>query len=75
MAVAGGSSYDATGISSGSVAKRRAGRLLRFRFAPSVYAAQVDDFSWWNIYVDAPLVDVIITINDQTLRQQEEGMS
>ena len=59
----------------GSVAKRRAGGLLRFRFAPSVYAAQVDDFSWWNIHVDAPLVDVIITINDQTLRQQEEGMS
>ncbi len=74
MAVAGGSSYDAA-VSSGSVAKRRAGRLLRFRFALSVYAAQVDDFSWWNIHVDAPLVDVIITINDQTLRQQEEGMS
>jgi len=73
MAVAGGSSYDSAAVSSGSIEQMRAGKLLLFRFAPSVYAAQVDDFYWWDNHVGAPIVDVMITINRQMLRQQEEG--
>ena len=73
MAVAGGSSYDSAAVSRGSIEQIHAGKLLQFRFAPSVYAAQVDDFHWWDNHGGAPIVDGMITINAQMLRQQEEG--
>ena len=73
MAVGGESSYDSAAVSGGSIEQMRVGKLLQFRFAPSVYAAQVDDFYWWDNHVGAPIVDVMITINGQMLRQQEEG--
>ena len=73
MAVAQGAMYDSAAVSSGSIEQIRTGTRLQFRFAPSVYAAQVDDFYWWDNHVGAPIVDVMITINGQMLRQQEEG--
>ena len=37
----------------------------RFRFAPTVYAAQLDDFYWWSNHRSTPVVDALRTINQE----------
>ena len=41
----------------------RAQGTLRYRFAPHVYAAQIDDFYWWQDRVSVPIVDAMMQIN------------
>jgi hypothetical protein len=41
----------------------RAHSALRYPFAPHVYAAQIDDFYWWQDRVSVPIVDAMIQIN------------
>lgn len=48
----------------------RARDALRFRFAPHVYAAQLDDFYWWQDRVSVPIVDAMTQINGPTDDQQ-----
>ena len=48
----------------------RAQDALRYRFAPNVYAAQIDDFYWWQDRVRVPLVDAMIAINGAMDDQQ-----
>ena len=37
----------------------------RFRFAPTVYAAQLDDFYWWSNHRATPVVEALTTINEE----------
>ncbi|GEM_PF-830082 len=46
---------------------------LRFRFAPSVYASQLDDYYWWRDHASTPIIDAMTEINAQLLAQQGEG--
>ncbi|HZS62087.1 MAG TPA: hypothetical protein VFA43_22650 [Gemmatimonadaceae bacterium] len=48
----------------------RAQGTLRYRYAPHVYAAQIDDFYWWQDRVSVPLVDAMVQING-TLDDQQ----
>jgi len=48
----------------------RARRALRYPFAPHVYAAQIDDFYWWQDRVSVPIVDAMIAINGALGDQQ-----
>jgi hypothetical protein len=48
----------------------RAHDALRYRFAPHVYAAQLDDFYWWQDRVSVPIVDAMTQINGITDDQQ-----
>jgi hypothetical protein len=73
QAVAAGNAADSAAVSSGAVAALRAGRALHFRFAPPVYSAQVDDFYWWKNHAPVPVVDAMITINREMLKQQQAG--
>lgn len=65
LAALAGDSLDSSAVSSSAIARLTDGRQLRFSYAPSVYAAQVDDFYWWEDHRDVPIVDVLITINRQ----------
>jgi len=48
----------------------RAQGTLRYRFAPHVYAAQIDDFYWWQDRVSVPIVDAMAQINGALGDQQ-----
>jgi len=41
----------------------RNGHLLHFAFSPNVYAAQMDDFYWWQNHATTPIVDAMRQIN------------
>jgi hypothetical protein len=69
-AAASGAEGDSAAVSSGAIAALRAGRQLHFRFAPPVYSAQVDDFYWWKNHAPVPVVDAMIHINREMLKQQ-----
>jgi len=62
-AAAAGDTADSSAVSLAAIGRLRDGRRLRFSYAPSVYAAQIDDFYWWVDHRDAAIVDVMITIN------------
>ncbi len=65
LAATAGDSVDSGAVVSSAIARLRNGKQLRFSYAPSVYAAQIDDFYWWVNHRDMPIVDVMITINRQ----------
>jgi hypothetical protein len=69
-AEAAGRAGDSAAVSSGAIAAMRAARQLHFRFAPPVYSAQVDDFYWWKNHAPVPIVDAMIHINREMLKQQ-----
>lgn len=46
-----------------TVEKLRRSHALRFPFAPTVYAAQLDDYYWWTDRRSTPVLDAITTIN------------
>lgn len=71
LAEAAGSPPDSAAVSSGTIQTLRRGKRLHYSYAPSVYAAQLDDFYWWANHVDTPIVDVMITIN----REMKSGTS
>jgi hypothetical protein len=54
---------DSSAVSSAAVAKLLAAGDLRFSYAPSVYAAQLDDYYWWANHGTVPIVDAMIGIN------------
>lgn len=41
----------------------------RFRFAPSVYEVQLDDYYWYADHLATPIVEALITINKEMLAQ------
>jgi hypothetical protein len=45
----------------------RGEKQLHFPYAPSVYAAQMDDYYWWTDHRGTPIVDVMISVNRQML--------
>jgi hypothetical protein len=57
----GGSSGDSS--ASATIARLRRAGQLEYSYAPSVYAAQIDDFYWWEDHRAWPIVDVMDTIN------------
>ncbi|HEU4564328.1 MAG TPA: hypothetical protein VFS05_06760 [Gemmatimonadaceae bacterium] len=68
---AAGTERDSLAVSSGTVARLLRARALRYRFATPVYSSQLDDYYWWDNHVPTPLVDAMIRINDDMLKQQE----
>lgn len=54
---------DSTAVSSGAIERLRGAKQLRFSYAPSVYAVQIDDYYWWTDHRTTPIVDVMITLN------------
>jgi hypothetical protein len=65
LAALAGDSLDSSAVSSSAITRLRDGKQLRFSYAPSVYAAQIDDFYWWVDHRQMPIVDVLVTINRQ----------
>lgn len=65
VAVLAGDSLDSSAVSSSAITRLKDGKQLRFSYAPSVYAAQIDDFYWWVDHRQMPIVDVVVTINRQ----------
>jgi hypothetical protein len=61
---------DSMAISSAGVDSLSAHAALRYRFAPHVYAAQIDDFYWWQDRVSVPILDAMIAINGALQDQQ-----
>jgi hypothetical protein len=61
---------DSMAISSAAADSLRAHAALRYRYAPHVYAAQIDDFYWWQDRVSVPIVDAMIAINGALDDQQ-----
>jgi hypothetical protein len=57
-------------MSSAGVDSLRAHAALRYRYAPPVYAAQIDDFYWWQDRVSVPILDAMIAINGALQDQQ-----
>jgi hypothetical protein len=49
----------------------KASHRVRFPFAPSVYASQLDDFYWWENHAATPIVDALVLINAQLAGQPE----
>lgn len=68
-----GRSADSSAISTGAIERLRKTNSLWFRFAPTVYMAQVSDYYWWQNHVDTPLVDVVIFWNREWLKLQEQS--
>jgi hypothetical protein len=50
----------AGGVSADSLRGRHA---LDFAFSPTVYAAQIDDFYWWEDHTSTPIVEAMRQIN------------
>ena len=73
VAAAEGRAQDSAAVSSRAIAKMRADRTLHFRFAVPVYAAQIDDFYWWENHASVPIVDAMIFFNGEMLKQQTTG--
>jgi hypothetical protein len=69
-AVAAGRANDSAAVSAAAIAAWRRERGLNFRFAPSVYSAQMDDFYWWSNHNTTPIVDVLVRTNVDMLKQQ-----
>lgn len=65
LAVLAGDSLDSSAVSSSAITRLKDEQQLRFSYAPSVYAAQIDDFYWWEDHRQIPIVDVMVTINRQ----------
>ena len=65
LAALAGDSLDSSAVSSNAIGRLRDEKQLRFSYAPSVYAAQIDDFYWWVDHRQIPIVDVLVTINRQ----------
>ena len=65
-----GRAADSAAVSAVAIAARRSEHGLNFRFAPSVYSAQLDDFYWWSNHTTTPIVDVLIRTNGDMLKQQ-----
>ncbi len=40
---------------------------LRFRFTPSVYSSQLDDYYWYSDHVAVPIADALAAINKEML--------
>ncbi|HET7563358.1 MAG TPA: hypothetical protein VFJ96_00080 [Gemmatimonadaceae bacterium] len=72
-AVRAGDAQDSSAVSSNAAWTLHANASLQFRFAPSVYEAQLDDFYWWTNHRDLPILDVMIGINRAMLQQQSDG--
>jgi hypothetical protein len=68
LAAARGAADDSSAISSAAVDSLRSAAALHFRFAPAVYAAQLNDFYWWTDHRDIPIVDAMIAINTTMLQ-------
>jgi hypothetical protein len=73
VATAEGRSRDSIAVSSNAIARMREERTLHFRFAVPVYAAQLDDFYWWQNHAEVPIVDAMIYFNGEMLKQQTDG--
>lgn len=56
-------SDDSSAHASATIAQLRRAGQLEYSYAPSVYAAQIDDFYWWEDHRAWPIVDVMDTIN------------
>lgn len=41
----------------------------RFRFAPAVYAAQLDDYYWWTDHAATTLIDALAAINKEMMQR------
>lgn len=54
---------DSAAVSSGAIERLRSAKQLRFSYAASVYAVQIDDYYWWTDHRTTPIVDVMITLN------------
>jgi hypothetical protein len=61
---------DSMATASAATDSLRAHAMLRYRYAPHVYAAQIDDFYWWQDRVSVPIVDAMIAINGALDDQQ-----
>jgi hypothetical protein len=59
--------------SSVTVETLRASHALRFPFGPAVYAAQLDDYYWWENHAGVPILDAMTEINARMMAQQEQG--
>jgi hypothetical protein len=69
---AAGAEGDSLAVSTAAVERMRRARTLRYRFATSVYSAQLDDYYWWDNHVTTPIADVMVRVNGEMLRQQRE---
>jgi hypothetical protein len=56
-------SGDSSARASATIAQLRRVGQLEYSYAASVYAAQIDDFYWWEDHRAWPIVDVMDTIN------------
>jgi hypothetical protein len=73
LAVEHGRASDSSAVSSGAVEALHSAARLHYRFAPSVYAVQLDDFYWWTDRRAIPILDALIAINRAMLQQQPDG--
>jgi len=73
VAMRDGTTADSSAVSSRAIETLRSHAALHYRFAPSVYAAQLDDYYWWTDRRVVPILDVMITINKAMLQQQFDG--
>jgi hypothetical protein len=69
----GGRAGESTAASSVAVSALRASHTLRFPFGPAVYAAQMDDYYWWENHAEVPILDAMTEINARMMAQQEQG--
>lgn len=72
-AVRAGDTQDSSAVSSTAAWTLHANASLQFRFAPSVYEVQLDDYYWWTNHRDIPILDAMIAINRAMLQQQFDG--
>ena len=61
---------DSGAAASDAITALRRAHALRFPYAPSVYAAQLDDYYWWANHSDTPIVDVMVSIDHQMRGRQ-----
>jgi hypothetical protein len=54
---------DSSARASATIARLKRAGQLEYSYAPSVYAAQIDDFYWWEDHRAWPIVDAMLTIN------------
>jgi hypothetical protein len=54
---------DSSAQSSATIERLRRSGQLEYSYAPSVYAAQIDDYYWWQDHRTQPIVDVLAAIN------------
>lgn len=72
-AVRASDTQDSSAVSSSAAWTLHANASLQFRFAPSVYEAQLDDYYWWTNHRGVPILDAMIAINRAMLQQQSDG--